>query len=184
MTGAASMLGIFQSLFIQFAAFESVLLLASGVHKLLRRARTQRAVRELAGVPRHFAPFAAVIVAMAELLASLLLWTPSYRLMGGTLAVLIWSGYLALILRAIARGRRDVDCGCTFGAAQRPLGAYHVARNAVLTGVAVLVAGGSAAGVSGPAVASQVLAALVLFALYGALDQVMALMPPRNGELL
>ena len=103
---------------------------------------------------------------------------------GGALALLIWGGYLWLILRAIAQGRRDVDCGCTFGAAHRPLGAYHVARNAVLTGAAVLVTAGSAAGVSGPVIAPQILAALVLFALYGALDQVMALTAPRGGELL
>jgi Methylamine utilisation protein MauE len=184
MIGAATMLGVFQSLVIQLAAFEAVLLLASGLHKMLRRERSQAAVRELAGVPRHLAPAAVVAVAAAELLASLLLWMPSYRAAGGTLAVLIWGGYLALILRAIARGRRDVDCGCTFGAAQRPLGAYHVARNGVLTGVAVVVAAGFAAGASDSVLASQILAALVLFALYGALDQVMALTPPRSGELL
>jgi hypothetical protein len=184
MTGAASMLGVFQSLVIQLAAFETVLLLASGLHKMLRRERSQAAVRELAGVPRHWAAFAVVAVAAAELLASLLLWMPSYRAAGGTLAVLIWGGYLALILRAIARGKRDVDCGCTFGSTQRPLGAYHVARNGILTGLAVLVAAGFAAGASGPVLASQILAALVLFALYGALDQVMALTPPRSGELL
>jgi hypothetical protein len=184
MTGAATMLGVFQLLVIQLAAFEAVLLLASGLHKMLRRERSQAAVRELAGVPRHLAPVAVAAVAAAELLASLLLWVPSYRVAGGTLAVLIWGGYLALILRAIARGRRDVDCGCTFGATQRPLGAYHVARNGVLTGVAAVVAAGFAAGASGSVLASQILAALVLFALYGALDQVMALTPPRSGELL
>ena len=65
-------------------------------------------------------------------------------MVGGALAVLIWGGYLALILRAIAQGRRDVDCGCTFGAAQRPLGVFQVARNVVLTGAALLVAASSA----------------------------------------
>jgi hypothetical protein len=53
-----------------------------------------------------------------------------------------------------------------------------------LTGAALLVAAGSAATVTGPVVASQILAALVLLALYVALDQVMALTPPRSGELL
>jgi hypothetical protein len=178
------MLEVSQVLVVQLAAFEALLLLASGVHKMIRRDRTQAVVREFAGVPRHFAPFAVVAVALLELLASLMLWTPSYRMVGGTFAVLIWGGYLALILRAIAQGRRDVDCGCTFGAARRPLGVFQVVRNVVLTGVALLVAAGSAAGVTGPVVASQILAALVLLTLYGALDQVMALTPPRSGELL
>ena len=178
------MLEVMQLLVVQLAAFEAVLLLASGLHKMIRRDRAQAAVREFAGVPRGFAPFAVAAVASLELLASLLLWTPSFRMVGGALAVLIWGGYLALILRAIAQGRRDVDCGCTFGASRRPLGAFQAVRNVVLTGAALLVAAGSAGGITGPVVASQILAAFVLVALYGALDQVMALTPPRSGELL
>jgi hypothetical protein len=54
----------------------------------------------------------------------------------------------------------------------------------VLIGAALAVAAGSAAEVTGPVAASQTLAAVVLLALYGALDQVMALTPPRSGELL
>ena len=184
MTTAASMLEVAQLLVVQLAAFEALLLLASGLHKLIRRDRTQAVVREFAGVPRRFAALAVLMVSLLELLASLLLWTPTHRAAGGALAVLIWGGYLALILRAIAQGRRDVDCGCTFGATHRPLGVFQVARNAVLTGAALAVAAGSAAGVAGPVAASQILAAVVLLALYGALDQVMALTPPRAGELL
>ena len=59
-----------------------------------------------------------------------------------------------------------------------------VKQMAVAVCAAVLVAAGSAAGVSGPVIAPQILAALVLLALYGALDQVMALTAPRSGELL
>jgi uncharacterized membrane protein YphA (DoxX/SURF4 family) len=184
MTAAASVPGVMQLLVVQLAAFEAALLLASGLHKMIRRERIQAAVREFARVPRSFAPFAVLAVAVAEVLASLLLWMPSTRVAGAMLAVLIWGVYLALILRAIAQDRRDVDCGCTFGATRRPLGVFQVARNVMLTGVALLVAAGSAAGATGPAVASQILAALVLLALYGALDQAMALTPPRSGELL
>jgi hypothetical protein len=183
MTAAPSILEVGQLLVVQLAAFAAVLLLASGLHKMIRRDRTQAVVREFAGVPRTLAPVAVIAVALLELLASLLLWTRSYRVVGGTLAVMIWGGYLALILRAIAQGKRDVDCGCTFGAAQRPLGVFQVVRNGVLTGVALLAAAGSAAGDTGPVVASQILAALVLLALYGAVDQVMALAPPRSGAL-
>ena len=184
MTGAVSLSGVVQSLSVQLAAFQAVLLVASGLHKLMRRGRLQAVVQEFAGVPPPLAPFSVVSVAAAEILASGLLWSPSYRAAGGALATLIWGGYLFLMLRAIAQGRRDVDCGCSFGAAaQRPLGAYHVMRNAVLTLMAAVVAAGSPAGSAVPVLASQILAAIALLALYGALAQAMALTPPRAGEV-
>jgi methylamine utilization protein MauE len=183
MTTAPTLQGVVQLLVVQFAAFLAVLLPVSALHKLIGRRRAQAVVREFAGVPPRLAPFAIVVIAGTELFASLLLLTP-YRAAGGVLAVLISGGYLLLIVRAIARGRRDVDCGCSFGAAHRPLGAYQVARNAAVTGVAVLVAAGSAASATVPVGASQILAAFALFALYLALDQVMALQPLRSGELL
>jgi hypothetical protein len=182
MTTAPTLPGVVQLLVVQFAAFLAVLLPVSALHKLIGRRRAQAVAREFAGVPPRLAPFAIVVIAGTELFASLLLLT-SYRAAGGVLAVLISGGYLLLIVRAIARGRRDVDCGCSFGAAHRPLGAYQVARNAAVTGVAVLVAAGSAASATVPG-ASQILAAFALFALYLALDQVMALQPLRSGELL
>lgn len=185
MTTAASMLGVVQSLIAQLAAFQAALLLASGVHKLIGRDRAQVVVHEFAGVPRRLAGFAAVVIAVVEVLAGSLLWTPSCRAVGAALATLIWGGYLFLILRAIARGRRDLDCGCTFGGAvQRPLGAFQVTRNVGLTGLALLVAAGSAANGAGWVSGPQILAAFALLALYGALDQVMGLMPPRSGVLL
>jgi uncharacterized membrane protein YphA (DoxX/SURF4 family) len=184
MDTAASTPEVVEWLLVQLAAFQAALLIASGLHKLISFDRIQSAVRKFAGVPSAFAPAAVVGAAAAELLAGILLLTPSLRAVGAALAMLIWGGYLLLILRAVAQGRRAVDCGCSFGAAQRPLGAYHVVRNAALTGAALLVAAGAAQGaavsVSGP----QILAALALLALYGALDQVMALTPPRAGELL
>jgi hypothetical protein len=173
---------VIQLLVVQLAAFQAALLLVSGMHKLTRRGRTQSVIHDFAGVPRNLAPAVGVVVAATEMLAGLVLWAPSHRALGGVLAALIWGGYLALILRAIAQGRRDVDCGCTFGGTQRPLGVFQVMRNGVLVCVALLVAVGSAASVTGPVMASQILAAFALLALYGALDQVMALTPLRRGE--
>jgi hypothetical protein len=56
-------------------------------------------------------------------------------------------------------------------------------RNGILTGMAMLVTGVCAGNAAGPVTATQVVAALALLALYGALDQVMALQPLRPGEL-
>ena len=184
MTSGASLLGILQALAVQLAAFMAALLLASGLHKLTRRRRIQAAINELVGLSRRLAPLVAGAVAAAELLAGGLLLTSSHRAIGAALAVTIWGAYLLLILRAIVQGRLDIDCGCTFGAARHPLRSYHVARNAVLTGIALLVAVVPAPGTSVPLAAAQILAALGLLALYGALDQVMALQPLRSGEVL
>ena len=184
MSIAASMPEVVRWLIVQLAAFQAALLLASGLHKLIKPDRIQAVVHEFAGVPHRLAPIAVAAAAAVELLAGSLLWSPSLRAAGGVVAMLVWGGYLLLILRAIAQGRRTVDCGCSFGAAQRPLGAYQVGRNALLTGAASLVAAGAAAYVTGPVLGSQILAAFALLALYGALDQVMTLMPPRAGELL
>jgi hypothetical protein len=177
-------LGIIQLLTAQLAAFLALLLLASALHKLIRRDRTREVVHEFAGVSRRLAPFAVMMIAAAEMISAVLLWTEPYRVAGGLLAALIWGGYLSLILRAILQGRRDVDCGCSFGATRRPLGVFHVTRNVVLAGAALLISGGSAAASNNPIVASQILPALALLALYGALDQVMGLTPPRGGVLL
>jgi hypothetical protein len=184
MAGAASMLEVFQWLMVQLAAFQAVLLLASALHKMAWPDRARTVVHEFVGVPSRLALAAIALIAAAEALAGYLLWTQAYRAAGGALAALIWSAYLALILRSIAQGRRDVDCGCSFGAAQRPLGTYQVVRNVLLAGVASLVAAVSAASAGGPVLGSQILAAIALLVLYGALDQAMALTPPRTGEVL
>jgi len=169
---------------IQLAAFQALLLAASAVHKLIGRRRARTVAQEFAGVTPSLAGVVVIAVAMAELAAGVCSWIPSCRAAGAVLAVLIWGGYLSLLLRAIAAGRRDVDCGCSFGATQRPLGVFQVVRNLVLIGIAVAVGLLSANGAAAPVMGSQALAAIALLALYGALDQVMALTPLRSGEVL
>ena len=173
-----------QALMAQLAVFEALLLVASAVHKAVRWSRSQEVVRHFAGVPASWAASALGAVIAAELLAGALLIVPTYRATGAMSAAVIWTCYLLLIVRAILQDRRDVDCGCSFGPTARPLGAFQVARNAVLAGVAMLIAWVSATGGSVASQGSQVLGGIALLALYGALDQVMALRPLRSGEVL
>ena len=182
MTSAASMPEVIHWLAVQLAAFQAALLLASALHKAMRLERARTAVHELAGVPRHLASGAVALVAGAEAATALLLCMPAHRAAGGMLAAMIWASYLVLILRAIAQGRSAVDCGCSFGAAPRPLGSYQVLRNAALTCMGVSVATFAAATAGDTAPGPQtLLAAFALLSLYAALDEVMSLRPLRTG---
>lgn len=179
----ALMDGTLHALAGQAAAFEALLLLASALHKAVSWSHLQAVVRQFGGVRPSLALPALAGVAVSEVAAGGLLLVPAWRIPGALLAAAIWTLYLLLIVRAILQGRRDADCGCSFGTTQRSLGAFQVARNAVLLllAAAVALAGGRAS--DGGAQAEQLLAACALLALYGALDQVMGLRPLRSGEV-
>jgi hypothetical protein len=169
-------------LLAQLAAFLAVLLVASAVHKALSWGRTWTVVQNFAGVPRSAASGAVVAACTIEGLAGLLLLLPDHRRAGAALAIAILGLYLALIVRAVAQRRGVVDCGCSFGASPRRLGAFEIARNAVLLVSAVLLL--ACADAVAPLVPSQLLAACALLALYGAVDQLTALQPMRQGTVL
>ena len=183
MMTAASVSGVVQAVALHAAAFLALLMASAGVHKLIHRSRAKRAIHEFVGVPLALAAPLAAAAALTEVIAAALLWMPDSRAIGGVMAAALSGAYLLLMLRSLSNGKRDVDCGCSFGSAHHPLGAFDLARNTLLTlaaaGVA-LTAGDAAATIGAP----QILAGVALLALYAALDQVMALQPPRAGELL
>jgi hypothetical protein len=170
------------ALLAQLAAFLAVLLIASAVHKALTWRHTRTVVQNFAGVPRPAASFAAVAACAIEGVAGLLLVLPDHQRAGAALAGMILGLYLALIVRAVAQRRGAVDCGCSFGASPRRLGPFEIARNAVLLAAAMLLF--AFADVVAPLVPSQLLAACALLALYGAVDQLTALRPMRQGTVL
>lgn len=170
----------------QVAAFGALLLWVSAGHKIVKWTHSRQVVLEFVGLPSSLAAPALAGVIGTEVGAGLLLLctSASFRLPGAVLAASVWGMYLGLIARAVVRGRRDLDCGCSFGANHRPLGVFQMARNLVLIALAVAVAVVSAAEASVAIQFSQLLAACALLALYGALDQVMALQPMRQGQIL
>jgi hypothetical protein len=166
------------------ATFQAMLLAAAAVHKAVRWTHSRNVMRQFAGVPGVLAGTSLGVATAVELAAGAQLLVPAYRTTGAVLAALIWTLYVALIVRAVVQGRRDVDCGCSFGPTSRPLGSFQIARNLVLAALAVFIAWVSASGGSVPAQGTFVLGGLALLTLYGALDQVMALQPLRSGELI
>jgi hypothetical protein len=180
----STLIDTLRSLTAQFAAFEAFLLIVSAGHKAVKWSYSRGVVLNFAKVPAALVAPALGGVTLVESIAGAMLMVPAYRAVGGLLAGSVWTVYLALIVRAMIQGRRDADCGCSFGPTQRPLGWFQVSRNAVLLAVAAIVTGVSAVGGNVAVEGSQVLAACALLALYGALDQVMALQPLRSGEVL
>jgi uncharacterized membrane protein YphA (DoxX/SURF4 family) len=175
-------------LLAQIAAFLAVLLIASAVHKAFGWRRTRAVVEDFGGVPRRAASAVALAVCAIEALAGALLILPDHRRAGAALATAILGLYLALIMHAVAVNRGAVDCGCSFGGGgsrtggSRKLGKFEIVRNSVLlTAALLLLAGADGIAATAP---SQLLAACALLALYGAVDQLMALQPMRQGTVL
>jgi hypothetical protein len=176
--------GVIESLAAQFALFQTLLLAASALHKAARWRQSKIVVRHFGRIPAPLATAGLLTAIGAELCAGALLVVPAYRGWGALLAAAIWVAYLMLIVRAIAEDRRQVDCGCSFGASSAPLGAYQIVRNTALAALAIGVAAVDARGGATDNAGPQLLAAVSLLALYGALDQVMGLRPLRAGEIV
>lgn len=180
--GAAGAFDVAGLLLAQIGAFLAVLLIASAIHKAFSWRRTRSVVENFGGVPRRAASAAALAACAVEALAGALLILPDHRRIGAALASAILGVYLALIVRAVALNRGVVDCGCSFGGGSRNLGKFEIARNAVLLTAALLVL--TCTDASATMAPSQLLAACALLALYGAIDQLMALQPMRQGGVL
>jgi len=174
--GAGEAPAVAELLATQLAAFLALLLATTAAHKGWRFAHARSVAHEFAGVPRAAAPAAVLFASLLEAGAAVLLIVPSGRASGAWISTLVLSGYLALIVRAIAKGRRDVDCGCSFAPSRHPLGAFHIVRNAALALASLAVAITTRSGAV-PVPPSELVGACALLALYGALDQVMSLSP-------
>jgi hypothetical protein len=98
----------------------------------------RQSLNSFSWVPRRFRSAIAVTVVTAEAAVALLLVPPSTERAGAALGASLLMVVTAALVAARARGR-DVRCAC-FGADDRPVGAWHLIRNAALVLVAVAVA--------------------------------------------
>ncbi|MCB2098574.1 MAG: MauE/DoxX family redox-associated membrane protein [Parvularculaceae bacterium] len=118
----------------------AALFAASAVHKA-------RAYREFVGVigdyriaPQGAAALIAPVLLAAEAAIAACLFVPALRsvaALAGAGLLIVYGGSIAFNL---LRGRRDIDCGCTFGATADRLTWSLVMRNAALAGAALAAA--------------------------------------------
>lgn len=129
------------------------------------------------------APLSFAVPAL-ELGVALALWFPATRApaaLAGTTLLLV---YAAAILVNLARGRRDLDCGCAGPAERRPIAPWMVIRNLLL---AVALAAAMLPWSVRPLEAVDALTVTaglaVAVCLYLALDRLLGVIAPRAAAL-
>ena len=115
----------------------SVVLAWAAWHKLRDVGAFRAAVEAYELVPPLWAvPVGAALIA-AELGIAVGLWLPRVGTAAALAAAALLLLYAAAITVNLARGRRDLACGCTGPAGTQPISAALVARNLLLVVVAV-----------------------------------------------
>jgi hypothetical protein len=157
----------------------ALLFLDASLHKLRDFAAFRAALAGYALVPRWGVAAAATGLVGFELGVAAALVVPA----AGGAPALAAAALLALYAGAIgvnlARGRRDIACGCAGPASRRPLGAGLVVRNLALAGLALAAALPSGARPLHPVDVATVAGLAAAGALlYAAADRALALAPP------
>jgi hypothetical protein len=123
----------------------ALLFLAAARHKLRDLRRFRATLAEYRLLPDGLVPVTAVVIAGTEVALCGALLAPSLRapaLLSAAGLLLVYGGAIGVNL---ARGRREIDCGCAGPAVRRPISGWLVARNgavaaAAMTGLAPLAA--------------------------------------------
>ena len=125
----------------------ALLLLSTALHKARDFAAFRSAVTGYALAPERFAAPIAALLAFAEAAFGIALLAPASLALRAPALVataLLLALYAAAIAVNLARGRRDIDCGCAGPAARQPLSEWLLARNAILAAAALVCLGGVA----------------------------------------
>jgi len=150
---------------------------AAALHKVRAPGRFRAARAEYRLLPARLEGAAARALPALEALAALGLLAPASAPARGAaaLAGALLVVYGAAIAVNLARGRREIECGCSLGGARQPLSGALVARNGLLAALAAAAA--LPAGARAPLAfewAIAALAAAAIAALYHAADLLLA----------
>jgi len=102
------------------------------MHKLASARRFVAVLKGYRVIPEVLVNPVAVLVICAETFAVVGIWWPESRAWAAAVAVALLATYAVAIGINLARGRREIDCGCSFGAAEQPLSPALLIRNALL----------------------------------------------------
>jgi len=109
-------------------------------HKLRSLAVFREQLRDYRLLPAAALRPASALIVLTELGIAISLSWPGAATAGAVVAAaLLWLYALAVGIN-LARGRRDIDCGCGGPVSGAPIGGGHVLRNLVLGGAALIAA--------------------------------------------
>jgi hypothetical protein len=151
----------------------------AAVHKLRAREGFAATLAEYRLVPPSLVGFGAVGLGLLELAtAASLLW-PAVRAIGGALGAALLVIYAVAIGINLARGRRDLDCGC--GLQPRVIGGWMVARNLIVAALLSLLLLPQSSRTLGLADFATIAGALVVGALlYASVELLLGRTVPRD----
>jgi hypothetical protein len=145
----------------------SLLFGTAALHKLRDVASFRAALERYELLPPLWAVPAGAAVIAAEVGIAVGLLLPPAAPVAALAAAALLVLYGAAIAANLARGRRDIDCGCSGPARRQPISGWLVARNALLAtlavGAAVPMGSRSLTWVDGITVVAGVVAAALLY---------------------
>lgn len=155
--------------------FLGLFFLAAAFHKARGRHAFVAALRGYALLPHALSGLAAILLLVSELVVGTLLLLPGFTIFAGAGALALLTLYFTAIATNLLRGRRNIDCGCSFGSRASLLSGWHLVRIASLMALASLPLVGTT---SRELLAFDMLnlggAVIVLTVLYGAVDALLA----------
>jgi methylamine utilization protein MauE len=116
----------------------ALLFLVAAAHKLRAPTAFREQLADYRLVPRRATQATAAAVVAGELTTGLAFLAPPLRLAALGAAFVLLFAYSFAIALNLARGRRDIDCGCSGPALRQPLTPWLLVRNAVLVGITLL----------------------------------------------
>jgi len=116
----------------------AVLFVAAALHKARGFGDFTAVLGEYRLLPPHAVAVAAAALLCAELVLATCLTVPLWQKQGALGAAFVLLVYSLAIGINLARGRREIDCGC--GAGARPLSSALLVRNGLLVAAALMAA--------------------------------------------
>jgi hypothetical protein len=171
------------ALSLAFALATAALFAAAATHKLLDLSAAATSIRAYRIAPSGLAPAVAPVIAAVEGAIAIGLLFPASRAGSGLAAAFMLALYAGAMLFNLRRGRRDLDCGCSFGAGGNRISEALVARNAALAIIALVAAmAPGARALTALDIGSAIGFALAAAALYLAFEAIVRNFDRQDGD--